>query len=177
MPIRLLLFAKWSTSDTLLIFLEPLIIVHMCIKYTSFSSLEHCDSHADGIKRSLSKMRAHMGYGSMVCLKGREKLAARRVCAPFLPVENWGTGKQKDLFKMPQAIYGGAGNWIQISWILSRALTSKASFLTNQVYQTSHQTPICISAYPQICIPLWSWKLVCSLLPHPQRFDKVVKPA
>lgn len=52
MLVRLLLFPKWSASDSSLIFLELFIAVHMYIKYTSFSSLEHCDSHADGIKRS-----------------------------------------------------------------------------------------------------------------------------
>lgn len=95
---------------------------------------------------------------------------------PPLHTESWGTSKHT-YSRCNRQICGGAGNKIQISWILFSVLTSKEPFLTNQVYQTSHQTPICISAYPEICIPLWSWKRVCSLLPHPQKFDRVVKPA
>ena len=70
--------------------------VHTCIKYTLFSSLEHCDSHVDGIKRSPARwgpkwVRGHRCTCS-VCLK--EKLGARKPCAPFLHTESWGTSKQ-----------------------------------------------------------------------------------
>lgn len=178
MPVRQLQFPKWSAIahwyfwNCSLLYIRVLSIHH----FLPLSTVIHMLM----VSRDPQQDRAQMGYGEWctcyVCLEGRAKLGARKLCGPFLHIGNWSRSKQTDLLKMPQAIYGGAGNWIQISWILSRALTSKASFLTNHVYQTS-QTSVCISAYPHIWIPLWSWKLVCSLLPHPQRFDKVVKPA
>lgn len=152
--------------------------VHTCVKCTFLSSLEHRDAHTDGIKRSQCDESPHglRTLPHVLVLYFWEKSQEVSSLCPLYTHSDLGY-KQTHLLRMPQAICGGAGNKIKISWILSSVLTSKAPFLTNQVYQTSHQTPICISAYPEICIPLRSWKRVCSLLPHPQKFDRVVKPA
>lgn len=121
--------------------------VHTCVKYRFLSSLEHCDSHTDSIKRA-QQDESPSELGTLIhvlVLSFWKKSKEVNSPVPPLHTESWDASKHT-YSRCHRQICGGAGNKIQISWILSSALTLKAPFLTNQVYQTSHQTPICISA-------------------------------